>query len=88
MAALGCLVRKKIRGGLHHGVKRAMAVIQYGFEYDMGLIIDGFITDLDWTDEENEAACLDLIEAAKEPEGCLAKLFKVEVVPPADDEGL
>jgi hypothetical protein len=47
MAALGCLVREKIRGGLHHGVKRAMVVIQSMFEYDMGLIAAGFITDLD-----------------------------------------
>jgi hypothetical protein len=88
MTALGCLVREKIRGGLHHGMKRAMAVIRSGFEYDMGLIADGFITDPDWTDEENEAACLDLIEAAEEPVGHLAKLFEVEVVPPTDDEGL
>jgi hypothetical protein len=88
MVALGCLVRVKIRGGLHHGVKRAMAVIWSGFEFDMGLIADGFITDLDRIDEENEAACLDLIEAAEEPEGRLTKLFKVEVVPPTDDEGL
>jgi hypothetical protein len=88
MAVLGCLVHEKIRGGLHHGVKRAMAVIQSGFEYDMGLIADGFITDPDRTNEENEAACLDLIEAAEEPGGRLAKLFEVKVVPPADDEGL
>jgi hypothetical protein len=88
MTALGCLVCEKIRGELHHGVKRAMAVIRSGFEYDMGLIADGFITNLDRTDEENEAACLDLIEVAKEPGGHLAKLFEVEVVPPADDEGL
>jgi hypothetical protein len=88
MATLGCLVCEKIRGGLHHGVKRVMAVIRFGFEYDMGLIADGFITDPDWTDEENEAAFLELIEAAEEPEGRLAMLFEVEVVPPADDEGL
>jgi hypothetical protein len=88
MVALGCLVREKIRGGLHHGVKRAMAVIRSGFEYDMGLITDGFITDQDRIDEENEAACLDLIEAAEEPGGHLPKLFEVEVVPPANDEGL
>jgi hypothetical protein len=47
MATLGCLVCEKIRGGLHHGVKRAMAVIRSRFEYDMGLIVDGFIMDLD-----------------------------------------
>jgi hypothetical protein len=88
MAALGCLVREKIRGGLHHGVNRAMAVIRSGFEYDISLIANSFITDPDWTDEENEAAYLDLIEAAEEPGGRLAKLFEVEVVPSADDEGL
>jgi hypothetical protein len=67
MAALGCLVREKIRDGLHHGVKRAMAVVRSGFEYDMDLIADGFITDLDRMDEENEVTCLNLIEAAEEP---------------------
>jgi hypothetical protein len=75
MTALGCLVREKIRGGLHHGVKRAMAVIRSRFEYDMGLITDGFISDPDRTKEENEAVCLGLIEAAEEPgvdsRGCL-----------------
>jgi hypothetical protein len=88
MTALGCLVCQKIQGRLHHGVKRAMAVIRSGFEYDMGLIADDFISDPDRTDEENEAVCLELIEAAKEHGGRLAKLFKVEVVPPADDKGM
>jgi hypothetical protein len=88
MVALGGLVCEKIRGGLHHGVKRAMAIIQSGFEYDMGLIADGFISDPDRTDEENEAACLELIEATEEPGGRIAKLFEVEMVPPANDEGL
>jgi hypothetical protein len=88
MVALGRLIRKRIRGGLHHSVKRAMAVIRSGFEYDMDLVADGFITDLDRMDEENEYACLNLIEAAEEPRSRLAKLFEVEVVPPADDEDL
>jgi hypothetical protein len=52
------------------------------------LIADGFITDPDRTDEENEVACLGLIEAVEEPGSHLAKLFEVEVVPLADDEGL
>jgi hypothetical protein len=88
MTTLGCLVREKIRGGLHHGVKRAMVVIQSGFEYDMGLVADGFISDLDRTEEENEAACLGLIEAAEEPGGRLVRLFEDEVLPPTEDEGL
>jgi hypothetical protein len=45
MAVLGHLIREKIRGGLHHGVKRAMVVVWSGFKYDMDLITDGFITD-------------------------------------------
>jgi hypothetical protein len=88
MVALGRLIREKIREGLHHGMKRVMAIVRSGFEYDTGLIADGFIMDPDRTDEENEVACLNLIEAAEEPRGRLAKLFEVEVVPPADDEGL
>jgi hypothetical protein len=88
MVALGRLVCERIRGGFHHGVKRALAVVRSGFVYDMDLIADGFITDLDRTDEENEVACLGLIEATEEPGSRLTKLFEVEVVPPADDEGL
>jgi hypothetical protein len=88
MVVLGRLVRERIRGGLHHGVKRALVVIRFGFMYDMDLVADGFIMDPDRTDEENEVACLTLIEAAEEPGSHLAKLFEVEVVPPADDEGL
>jgi hypothetical protein len=88
MVALGRLIRERIRGGLHHGVKRALAVVRSGFVYDMDFITDGFITDPDRTDEENETVCLGLIEAAEEPRNRLAKLFEVEVVPPADDECL
>jgi hypothetical protein len=88
MVALGRLVRERIRGSFHHGLKRALAVVRSGFVYDMELIADGFITDPNRTDEENEAACLDLIQAAGEPRSRLAKLFEVEVVPLADDKGL
>jgi hypothetical protein len=88
MVALGRLVRERIQDGLHHGVKRALAVVRSGFVYDMDLIANAFITDLDRTDKENEVVCLGLIEAAKEPGSRLAKLFEVEVLLPADDEGL
>jgi hypothetical protein len=88
MVALGRLVRERIRASLHHGVKRALAVVRSGFMYDMELVADGFITDLDRTDEENEDACLDLIRAVEEPGNRLAKLFEADVVPPANDEGL
>jgi hypothetical protein len=48
-------------------VKRALAVIWSGFVYDMDLITEGFITDPDRMNEENEVACLGLIEVAEEP---------------------
>jgi hypothetical protein len=88
MVALVRLVHERIRGALHHGMKRALAVVRSGFVYDMDLIADGFITDLDRTDKENKVACLGLIEAAEEPGSRLAKLFEVEVVPPANNVGL
>jgi hypothetical protein len=53
----------------------------------MELVADGFM-DPDRTDKENEAACLDLIQAAEESGSRLAKLFEVEVVLPADNEGM
>jgi hypothetical protein len=88
MTALGGLVREKIRRALHHGVKRAMAVIRSGFEYDMSLIADGFTSDLDKIEEENTMVYLGLIEAVEEPRGRLTRLFEDEVLPPTDDEGL
>jgi hypothetical protein len=88
MVALGRLVHERVRGGLHHSVKRALVVVRSRFVYDMELVAGGFITDPDRTDEENETVCLGLIEAAENPRSRLAKLFEVEVVPPVDDEGL
>jgi hypothetical protein len=41
VTALGGLIYERVRGALHHGVKRAMAVIHFGFKYDMGLVADG-----------------------------------------------
>jgi hypothetical protein len=79
MVALVRLVRERIWGSLHHGVKRALAVVRSGFIYDMELVADGFITNLDRTDEENEDACLDLIGATEEPGSRLAKLFEAKV---------
>jgi hypothetical protein len=91
MIVLGNLVREKVRGALHHGIKRVLAVVHSSFEYDMGLVADGFTSDPSKTEEEHKAACLGLIEVAEEPGGRLVRLFEDEVLPPAagaDDEGL
>jgi hypothetical protein len=69
MTALGNLVHERVRGTLHHGMKRALAVVRSGFEYDMGLVADGFTSGLSKTEEENEVAYLGLIEVAEEPGG-------------------
>jgi hypothetical protein len=58
-----------VRDALHRGVKRALAVVRFGFEYNMGLVADGFTSDPSKTEEENEAAYLGLIEAVEEPRG-------------------
>jgi hypothetical protein len=67
VTALGGLVREKVRSALHYGVKRAMVVVCSSFEYDMGFVANGFTSDPSKTEEENEAACLGLIEAVEEP---------------------
>jgi hypothetical protein len=88
MMALGNLVCEKVWDALHHGMKRALVVIRSGFEYDMGLVADGFTSILTKTIEESEAACLGLIEATEEPRGRLMRLFEDEVLPPTNNEGL
>jgi hypothetical protein len=88
MTAPGNLVREKVWNALHHGVKRALAIIRSGFEYDMGLVADGFTSDPTKTKEENETACQGLIKATEEPGVRLVRLFEDKVLPPADDEGL
>jgi hypothetical protein len=50
-------------------MQRALAVIRSGFEYDMGLVADSFTYDPSKTEEENEVACLGLIEVAEESGG-------------------
>jgi hypothetical protein len=65
VTVLGGLVRERVWGALHHGVKRAMAVVRSGFKYDMGLVTDVFTSDPSKTEEENEAACLGLIQGCR-----------------------
>lgn len=74
---LSGVVQDQIRGALHHGVKRALAVIHSGFQYDIGLVVDSFVSDPDKTDEENQEICLGLIKVADEPRGQLMRLFEL-----------
>ena len=75
-------VHERLRGALHTGVKRALAVISLHYtSIDLEAISDGYILAED--DEDTEEEVMKLVEVAKDPSMALAKLFKEEVVPPA-----
>ena len=74
-------VRERLRGALHTGVKRALAVIaSHYIGVDLKAISDGYVLPDDDGEADEEVA--KLMEAAEGPGTALAKLFKEEVVPP------
>ena len=89
LIALSSQMRERLRGALHTGVKRALAVISSHYlGVDLPAISDGYVLPDD--DEEADAAVAKLMEAAEGPGTALATLFEEEVVPPlpsADAEG-
>ena len=81
LIALSGQVHERLRGALHTGVKRALAVItSHYIGVDLQAISDGYVLPDD--DEEADEAVAKLIEAAEGPGTTLAKLFEEEVVPP------
>ncbi|XP_066320282.1 uncharacterized protein [Miscanthus floridulus] len=89
LIALSGQVGERLRGALHMGVKRALAIIaSHYIGVDLQAISDGNVLPDD--DEEADEVVVKLMEAAKGPSTALAKLFEKEVVPPppsADAEG-
>ena len=74
-------VRERLRGALHTGVKRALAVFASHYVgVDLQAISDGYVLPDD--DEEADEAVKKLMEAAEGPGAVLAGLFEEEVVPP------
>ena len=74
-------MRERLRGALHTGVKRALAVIASHYvSVDLQAISDGYVLPDD--DEEADEAVTKLMEAAEGPGAALAGLFEEEVVPP------
>ena len=74
-------MREWLRGALHMGVKRALAVISSHYlGVDLPAISDGYVLPDD--DEEADAAVAKLMEVAEGPGTALATLFEEEVVPP------
>ena len=81
LIALSGQVRERLRGALHMGVKRTLAVIaSHYIGVDLQAISDGYVLLND--DEEGDEAVTKLMEAAEGPDAALAGLFKEEVVPP------
>ena len=82
LTALSGQVRERLRGALHTGVKRALAVVSSHYAgVDLKAVSDGYVLAED--DEEAEEEVMKLTEVAEAPGTALAKLFEEEVVPPA-----
>ena len=81
LIALNSQMRERLRGALHTGVKRALAVISSHYlGVDLSAISDGYVLPDD--DEEAHAAFVKLLEVAEGLGTALATLFEDEVVPP------
>ena len=85
LIALSNQMCERLRGALHTGVKRALAVISSHYVgVNLPAISDGYVLPDD--DEEADAVVTKLMEAAEGPGTALATLFE-EVVPPLPSAG-
>ena len=74
-------MRERLRGALHTGIKRALAVVSLHYAVNLEAVSDGYILPDD--DEEADDEVTKLMEVAEVPGAALASLFEEEVVPPA-----
>jgi hypothetical protein len=77
--ALGGHVRSRLRGALHHGVRRAFAVLASHYDVDLERVSEGYCLP-----DEEEAALAEVqrLDAAVEgPSAALASSFEVEILP-------
>jgi hypothetical protein len=78
-------VRSRLRGALHHGVRRAFTVLAYHYDVDLERVSEGYCL-LD--DEEAALAEVQRLDAAVEgPSAALASSFEVEILPPVSPYG-
>jgi hypothetical protein len=80
LRALGGHVRSRLRGALHHGVRRAFAVLASHYDVDLEWVSEGY-----YLPDEEEAALAEvqgLDTAVEGPSVVLASSFEVEVLPP------
>jgi hypothetical protein len=78
--ALGGHVRSRLHGALHHGVRRAIAVLASHYDVDLERVSEGYCL----PDEEKAAlAEVQRLDAAVEgPSAALASSFEVEILLP------
>jgi hypothetical protein len=79
LRALGGNVRSRLRGALHHGVRRAFAVLASHYDVDLEWVSEGYCLP-----DEEEAALAEVqrLDAAVEgPSVALASSFEVEILP-------
>ena len=74
-------MHERLRGALHMGIKRALAIVSSHYAINLEAINDGYVLAED--DEEADEEVTKLMEAAEAPGRALASLFEEEVVPPA-----
>jgi hypothetical protein len=80
LRALGGHVRSRLRGALHHGVRRAFAVLASHYDVDLERVSEGYCLP-----DEEEAALAEvqrLVAAVEGPSVALASSFEVEIIPP------
>jgi hypothetical protein len=81
LQALGDHVRGRLHEALHHGVRRAFAVLASHYVVDLERVSEGYCLP-----DEDEAALAEvqrLDAAAAGPSAVLATTFEVEILPPA-----
>jgi hypothetical protein len=80
LRALGGHVRSRLRGALHHGVRRAFVVLAFHYDVDLERVSEGYCLP---DDEDAALAEVQRLDAAAEgPGAALVSFFKVEILPP------
>jgi hypothetical protein len=80
LRALGDHVRSRLRRALHHGVRRAFAVLASHYDVDLERVNEGYCLP---NEEEATLAEVQRLDAAVEgPSAVLASSFEVEILPP------
>jgi hypothetical protein len=73
-------VRGRLRGALHHGVRRAFAVLASHYDVDLERVSEGYCLP---DDEDVALAEVQRLDATVEgPCAALASSFEVEILPP------